>query len=151
MLSQQRRGAAIFAHSLTVQILEEVYSWKELTSYVADQLIKNEKGRSKYIDEIDESLEQFGPYYLLPNVILFHGRPGKEYSNALVIVKLNKAFTAVEDNLPVKLIIGMTTEDSNAHLKLLKYLVEKLKVHQNVVSILSTEKKEEIEKIIHGF
>ena len=131
--------------------MEEVNGWKQLTSFEADQLIKNEQERSNYKDEINESLEQFGPYYLLPNVILFHGKPDKKYSNALVIVKLNKAFTAVEDNLPVKLIVGMTAEDSNAHLKVLQHLVEKLNVYQNVVDILSAKKKEEIEKVIHEF
>lgn len=119
-----------------------------MTRCVVTQLTKNKENCKHYQDEIDKSLKQFGPYYLLPNVILLHGRPNPKYSNALTIIKLNTAFASVENNLPVKLIIGMTSEDSNAHLKLLKHLVDKLKVHENVVQLLSAETNEEIVKIV---
>ncbi len=100
--------------------------WKDAVRLSAQPLVDDQIVTKNYVDEIINSVNEYGPYFVIaPHVALAHA-PSKAGANELAM-----GITVLEpsikfhndDNDPVSYVFTLSAPDSNSHLKAMQELV----------------------------
>ncbi|KRK81579.1 phosphotransferase system mannitol fructose-specific IIA domain containing protein [Companilactobacillus bobalius DSM 19674] len=119
------------------------HDWKEAIKLSAQPLVDDEIVTSNYVNEIINSVNEYGPYFVIaPHVALAHA-PGKAGAKELAMgisvlepaIEFNNA-----DNDPVSYVFTLSAPDSNSHLKAMQELVYLL-TDDNFYQVLSNSQK----------
>jgi len=104
----------------TVSFRAEASDWKEAVKIGTDLLVKTGSIEPRYYDEIVQSTERLGPYYILaPGIAMPHARPeGGVIENGFSLVTLKKPVVfGDEDNDPIDILLTMAAKDTETQNK----------------------------------
>jgi PTS system ascorbate-specific IIA component len=127
--------------------------WKEAIRLSSQPLLDQKIVTSNYVDEIINSVNEYGPYFVIaPHVALAHA-PGKAGAKKLAMgisvlepsVKFNNA-----DNDPVSYVFTLSAPDSDSHLKAMQELVYLLTDEKFYQVLSNSETPSEILRFIKG-
>ncbi|MQS75154.1 PTS sugar transporter subunit IIA [Companilactobacillus halodurans] len=100
--------------------------WKDAIRLSAQPLLDDDIVTSNYVDEIINSVKEYGPYFVIaPHVALAHapGKAGaKELAMGITVLEPAIKFHN-EDNDPVSYVFTLSAPDNNSHLKAMQELV----------------------------
>lgn len=128
--------------------------WKDAIRKGSEILINNGFVEERYTEAILNNFEKFGPYMVIaPGMVLSHARPEegvKKLSMSLMTLKDPIEFGS-EMNDPVKLIITLAAIDSEAHMKVIKKLMELLMNPEDLNKLINSEEVEEVIQMINKY
>lgn len=101
-----------------IRLQAEARTWQEAVKLGVDLLVEAEVVEPRYYQAILDSVERFGPYFVIaPGLAMPHGRPEegvKKNGFALVTLKTPLTFNH-EDNDPVDILITLAAVDARTH------------------------------------
>lgn len=128
--------------------------WKDAITKGSEILINKGFVEERYTDAIINNFEKFGAYMVIaPGIVLSHARHDdgvKKLSLSLMTVKDPIVF-GNEMNDPVKLIITLAAIDNEAHMKVIKKLMELLMNAEDLNKLMYSEDVEAVIKIINKY
>lgn len=129
-------------------------NWKDVIRKGSEILINKGLVEERYTEAILNNFEEFGPYMVIaPGIVLSHARPEQG------VKKLSMSLMTIEDpiefgsemNDPVKLAITLAAIDSEAHMKVIRKLMELLMNTEDLNKLMNSEKVEEAIQIINKY
>lgn len=137
-----------------IKINVKCMDWKDAIRKGSEILIKNGFVEERYTEAILNSFEEFGSYMVIaPGIVLSHARPEegvKKLSISLMTLKDPIEFGS-EMNDPVKLVITLAAIDSEAHMEVIKKLMELLMNAEDLNKLMNSEEVEEAIQIINKY
>ena len=105
-----------------IKILDTVSDWQEAIKIVIQPLVEQGYCEKRYIDGIIANTYTYGPYYVLcENLALIHASSDKGVIDTqLSIVVLKNPVRFKKDGFDVRILIGLTAIDSNAHISAMR-------------------------------
>ena len=103
----------------------KVADWQEAVNLSVGLLEKNGYVEQRYIDATLDSVRTLGPYIVLaPGIAIPHARPedGALKTGISLVTLATPVYFGSEENDPVRLIIGLASNDRTSHIGLLKKL-----------------------------
>ena len=142
-----------FIDNQSIQINQDAKDWKEAISILFQPLIKNQICGEKYVEDVIETTNTYGPYYIItPKVAMPHATSDvvEKDGFALACFK-NKVY--FNDNDWAQIFIGFCTKNPKDHLNLaipqIVKLFEPREGRQDTIEkMLKAKSKEEIIEII---
>lgn len=134
-------------HAETIQVIEEVFDWKEAVKVAANPLLTNGTVEASYIEAMIENIDTLGPYVVIgPEVAISHARPEKGVNRiGMSLLRLKKPVYFLNNNdFPVRLLFCMAATDNTTHLKALSQLTELLSEKNNLKILKGLESIDEI-------
>ncbi|MDR7078432.1 transcriptional antiterminator/mannitol/fructose-specific phosphotransferase system IIA component (Ntr-type) [Neobacillus niacini] len=131
----------------TIQVIEEVFDWKEAVRQAANPLLINGSIAASYIEAMIENIETLGPYVVIgPEVAIPHARPEKGVNRiGMSFLKLKKPVYFLNNHdYPVRLLFCIAATDNTTHLKALSQLTELLNEENSIGILKELESIEEI-------
>lgn len=113
-------------HEDLIKLNIQANDWKDAVGKSAQPLVDNKYITDNYVSEIINSVNEYGPYFVIaPHVALAHA-PSDSGAKSLAMgistlkpaVKFNNA-----DNDPVSYVFTLSAPDSDSHLKAMQELV----------------------------
>ncbi|BCZ44199.1 PTS ascorbate transporter subunit IIA [Clostridium gelidum] len=137
-----------------IKINVKCMDWKDAIRKGSEILINKGFVEERYTEAILNNFEKFGPYMVIaPGMVLSHARPEegvKKLSMSLMTLKDPIEFGS-EMNDPVKLIITLAAVDSEAHMKVIKKLMELLMNAEDLNKLMNSEEVEEAIQMINKY
>lgn len=128
--------------------------WKDAIRKGSEILMKRGLVEERYAEAIINNFEIFGPYMVItPGIVLSHARPEdgvKKLSMSLMTLKDPMEFGS-EQNDPVKIIITLAAIDNEAHIKVIKKLMELLMNDEDMNKLMNSEEIDEVIQIINKY
>lgn len=128
--------------------------WKDTIRKGSEILINKGFVEERYTEAILNNFEEFGSYMVIaPGIVLSHARPEegvKKLSMSLMTLKDPIEFGS-EMNDPVKLVITLAAIDSEAHMEVIKKLMELLMNAEDLNKLMNSEEVEEAIQIINKY
>lgn len=131
----------------TIQVIEEVFDWKEAIKVAADPLLGNGTIEVSYVEAMIENIDILGPYVVIgPEVAIPHARPEKGVNRiGISLLKLKKPVYFLNNkDYPVRLLFCIAATDNTTHLKALSQLTELLNEDNSLEILKELESIEEI-------
>ncbi|OIK09757.1 PTS fructose transporter subunit IIA [Bacillus sp. MUM 116] len=131
----------------TIQVMEEVFDWKEAIKAAANPLLMNGTIEASYIEAMIENIETLGPYVVIgPEVAIPHARPEQGVNRiGMSLLKLKKPVYFLNNkDYPVRLLFCIAATDNTTHLKALSQLTELFSEKNNLDSLKELESIDEI-------
>ncbi|WP_423798093.1 BglG family transcription antiterminator [Neobacillus sp. SAB-20_R2A] len=131
----------------TIQVMEEVFDWKEAIKAAASPLLINGTIETSYVDAMIENIDTLGPYVVIgPEVAIPHARPEKGVNRiGMSFLKLKKPVYFLNNNdYPVRLLFCIAATDNTTHLKALSQLTELLNETKNLELLNELESIDDI-------
>lgn len=131
----------------TIQVMEEVFDWKEAIKAAANPLLIKGTIETSYVDAMIENIDTLGPYVVIgPEVAIPHARPEKGVNRiGMSFLKLKKPVYFLNNNdYPVRLLFCIAATDNTTHLKALSQLTELLNETKNLEMLKELESIEDI-------
>lgn len=121
--------------------------WKDAIKLSAQPLVEDGIVTKNYVNEIINSVNEYGPYFVIaPHVALAHapGKAGaKELAMGISVLEPAIPFNNA-DNDPVSYVFTLSAPDSNSHLKAMQELVELLSDEKFYQVLSNSQKSSEI-------
>lgn len=136
-----------------IRFEESFDSWEEAIKTSSESLVDGDYINNEYVDEMIQSVKQYGPYIVIaPNIAMPHARPeagSKKVGFSVMICKTPVAFSEQKEH-QASLFVTLSCVSADTHLKMMQALVEVLGDESKVKSLLATTNKEEVLKIFGG-
>ncbi|MCP0888017.1 PTS sugar transporter subunit IIA [Ligilactobacillus sp. WILCCON 0076] len=136
-----------------IQLNVEAMDWSEGIKKAAYPLEKNGYITKNYINAILDSVNKYGPYFVItPHVALSHAPSSTgaiKLAMGLCILKNPLKFNS-KDNDPVKYIFTLSSPDSSSHLDAMKDLVVLLSDSKFYKELDNAKTVDEVLRIIGG-
>lgn len=137
----------------TIELSVVADNWKEAIKRGGELLIKKGLIKKTYIDEMIESINQFGPYIVvMPGVAFAHSKPSASVlGNGLSFVRFEtpvKFGSAKND--PVSIMFTIAAVDERKHMDELQALAMLLMQEENIKMLMNSS-KEEIIQLFEGY
>lgn len=117
----------------------------------AQILIDSKKITEEYVKEMIDTLDRFGPYFVLaPGIAFPHSKPSPSVlETGISIATLEKPieFGSLEND-PVSIICVLASKDTEEHLMLLKKMVAFLGEQNNIVLLRKASSQKDINEIV---
>lgn len=154
-IKHEKEGRELMLNDVISQDLIEtnvtVDTPHEAINYVGNLLKGQDLIKQSYIDEMLESFEKNGPYFVIaPGIAMPHARPEagvRGVGISLITLQKPIKFNHIEND-PVKLIIGLCAVDNQSHLNALSNLMEILSDEDKLEKIKNSESSGEILDIL---
>lgn len=136
-----------------IRFEESFDSWEEAIRKSSGSLIEGDYISTNYVDEMIQSVKQYGPYIVIaPNIAMPHARPeagSNKVGFSVMICKTPVAFSEEKEH-HASLFVTLSCVSADTHLKMMQALVEVLGDEVKVQKLLETTDKEEVLKIFGG-
>ncbi|MGL5205729.1 MAG: PTS sugar transporter subunit IIA [Metamycoplasmataceae bacterium] len=137
-----------------IKISNKNLNWKEAINEGVDLLVKNDSCLPIFADKIIESVEKFGPYFILmPKLALAHAAPGdyiKKNGLSLIVFKENIKFSDSSSH-DVQLLFTLAAKDESSHIDLLMRFAELFQEDKELINrIIKSNNIEEIKQELKG-
>lgn len=137
-----------------IKINIKCLDWRDAIRKGSEILVEKRFVEERYIDAIFKSFEEFGSYMVIaPGVVLSHARPEngvKKLSMSLITLKDPIEF-GNEMNDPVKIVITLAAIDSEAHMNVIRKLMELIMNDEDLNKLMNLTEIEEAMKIINKY
>ena len=100
-----------------------VTDWRAAATVCGELLVQAAKVKAEFITSMIKVVEKFGPYMILvPEVVFFHGEPGKNVNEpCLSMITLKEpVYFSEYDNQKISCAFGFGATDNISHLDILK-------------------------------
>lgn len=128
-------------------------SWEEAIRTSSESLVNGDYINDKYVDEMIQSVKEYGPYIVIaPNIAMPHARPeagSNRVGFSVMICKTPVAFSEEKEH-QARLFVTLSCVSADTHLKMMQALVEVLGDEKKVQSLLETTDKDEVLTIFGG-
>lgn len=133
-----------------IAIKNAARDWQQAIDLSMEALLKQHYITHEYIDAIKSSTLNHGPYYILaPGVAMPHARPENgALKTGLSLVLLNHSVLFPACDEPVKLLIGLSAANSDAHIGAIQALSELLCEEKNINRLLTANSETQLRNII---
>ena len=131
----------------TIQVMEEVFDWKEAIKASANPLLINGTIEASYIEAMIGNIDTLGPYVVIgPEVAIPHARPEQGVNRiGMSLLKLKKPVYFLNNkDYPVRLIFCIAATDNTTHLKALSQLTELFSEKNNLEILKELESIDDI-------
>jgi len=134
-----------------IQVNVDAKSWKQAIEIAGNVLVNNGQITKKYIEEIIQSVEEHGPYFvLLPRFALAHAKPSDSVlSNSISLITLKEPVSFGSVNDPVSVILCLACTDKDSHVVSLEKIAGKLVTDNFVEMANSCETAEDLFNLIN--
>lgn len=137
-----------------IKINVKCMDWKDAIRKGSEILINKGFVEERYTEAILNNFEEFGSYMVIaPGIVLSHARPEegvKKLSMSLMTLKDPIEFGS-ETNDPVKFVITLAAIDSEAHMEVIRNLMELLMNDDDLNKLMNSEEVEEAIQIINKY
>lgn len=134
--------------SITIRPLAQ--NLQEAVDFSMSSLLANRYINENYIQAIKDSTISNGPYYILaPGVAMPHARPecgALKTGMSLTLLRQDVQFTDEDDG--IKLLIGLSSADSDSHIGAIQALSELLCEEDVLAALLAAKSEKELADII---
>lgn len=131
----------------------EADTWEEAVRIAGRLLYDNDYVEERYIQSMVDIVKEYGPYIVIDEgLALAHARPedgARKLGLSFVTLKTPVEFGS-EDNDPVKLVMGLSAVDADAHLDVMSELAELLSDEEIMKQIFEADSSEKIQDLISG-
>ena len=131
----------------------EADNWEEAVKIAGRLLYENDYVEERYIQSMVDIVKEYGPYIVIDEgLALAHARPedgARKLGLSFVTLKTPVEFGS-EDNDPVKLVMGLSAVDADAHLDVMSELAEILSDEAVMEQIFEADSSEKIQDLISG-
>jgi len=133
-----------------ISIKESASDWKEAIDFSMAILLRKGYVTSAYIDAIKHATEENGPYYILcPFIAMPHARPERgAIKTGLSLTLLKNSVPFGDNKEPVKLLIGLSAADADAHIGAIQILSELFCEEAHVAALLNATSQQQLMNII---
>lgn len=138
-------------HERYINISLDVNDWKDALVKGSDILKIDNIIESRYVDEMINSVEKFGPYIVIsPGVALGHARPEHgAIKQGITISTLKKPIKfGHKTNDPVKLLIIIVSTNSENHIEMLRDISMLLSNTEILEGIINSKTKDELKSYL---
>jgi ascorbate PTS system EIIA or EIIAB component len=134
-----------------IQVKARAVEWREAIEIAGNLLLKDEKIKRKYIDNMIKAVIDMGPYIVItPGLALAHAEPSSEVlENAVSLITLEEPVNFGSINDPVNVILCLASTDNNSHINVLKAVAEKLMIEGMIDRLAVCESVQEIYSLIN--
>ena len=135
-----------------ILIHKEVSDWQEAIKVVAEPLLKEEVITENYIDEMINTVKEYGPYIVIgEHIALAHARPtdGSKKLGLSVATLKNPVNFGHEDHDPVNIIFCLSAIDNYSHLNIMKNLIELIHDKDKLKRLAQADTVESFENILY--
>lgn len=125
----------------------DVKNWEEALQEAGNLLVASGKVTDKYVQNMIDSIREFGPYIvIMPGIAFGHARPDESViDNCFSIITLkNKIEFGHDQNDPVEIVFAFAAKDSNNHLEAIQDLGLFLMEEENVEFLKQAQDSKEI-------
>ncbi|WP_318028577.1 PTS sugar transporter subunit IIA [Mycoplasmopsis gallinacea] len=141
---------SLLAHN-SIEIQQEASSWKEAIKLACKPLEKAGVITEKYYQEILDSTEKYGPYYIIAKNFAMPHASDTEHavlSNGFSLVTLKEP-VKFDDGQEVKILMCLAAKDGEVHTQVaIPQIVAVFEDETNIDKIASSKTKEEVVEII---
>lgn len=134
----------------SISIKPAAKNWQEAIDFSMSALLSHHYINANYIQAIKDSTLNNGPYYILaPGVAMPHARPecgALKTGMSLTLLKQEVCF--VEDDQPVKLLIGLSAANADSHIGAIQALSELLCEEDTLAALLAAKSEKQLADII---
>lgn len=133
-----------------ISIKNSADDWQQAIDYSMEVLLQKGYVTSSYIDAIKSTTQEIGPYYILaPLVAMPHARPEcGAIKTGLSLTLLKNTVSFGKDKEPVKLLIGLSAADSDAHIGAIQALSEMFCEESQIEALLNANTERQLLDII---
>ena len=133
-----------------IAIKNAARDWQQAIDFSMEALLKQHYITHEYTDAIKASTLNHGPYYILaPGVTMPHARPENgALKTGLSLVLLNHSVLFPAYDEPVKLLIGLSAANSDAHIGAIQALSELLCEEENINRLFTANSETQLRNII---
>lgn len=126
-------------------------SWQEAVQLSGQLLLKSGRIEARYIDAMERSVRELGPYAVLaPGIVLLHARP----DDGVIIPCLSLVILSTPVNFghsqndPVDLVFALGAVDKNAHIQALQQLATLLANPDFLAAVRAAKTRQELFAVI---
>ncbi len=135
-----------------IELAVEANDWQEAIRLAGEPLVKKDKVKAKYIENMIDVVKDLGPYIvIMPGVAFAHARPDESVNEtciSLITLKTPVNFGSAAND-PVSIIFAFAAQNSDSHVMALQEVANFLSVDENVELLkTSTDKKKILDKIL---
>lgn len=134
----------------SISIKDNATDWMQAVDFSMEVLLKNGYVTPDYVEAIKRTTLETGPYYILaPLIAMPHSRPENgALKTGLSLTLLKNAVVFGEIEEPVKLLIGLSAADSDAHIGAIQALSEMFCEGSQMESLLNANTSQQLMEII---
>lgn len=129
-----------------IKIVDRIDDWKDAVHISLKPLEEGGYVETRYAEEIIQTTEEIGPYYVLAeDIALIHGRPEQgvlKKQIAITLVKEPVIFSS--DSFPVRILIALAATDANSHLGIMQLLASIFMDDNKIKTFAGCNSREEI-------
>lgn len=134
-------------------LCEQVQDWRDAIRKVSIPLLKDDVIEKRYIENMIESVEEFGPYIVIgKHLALAHARPEdgvKKLGISVATLKKPIEF-GNEDNDPVKIVFCLAAIDSYSHLNIMKNLIDLINEGGKIDRLVECKNIKEFKEVLYA-
>ena len=133
-----------------IQLNVDCDDWKDAIRKTSNLLVRAGSVHESYADDLIKTVEDLGPYIvLLPGFALAHTEPGKQnvYKDDVSLITVNKGVKFNSPNDPVRVIIAISSLNTDTHVNMLQSIATKMMDDNTVDRILECKDESEIVKL----
>ncbi|PHM46061.1 BglG family transcriptional regulator [Xenorhabdus mauleonii] len=137
-----------------IQWVPQAKDWREAIAIACQPLIDNGAIEPRYVEAINDSHEEIGPYYVIgPGIAIPHARPEQGVNRlALSLTVFHQGVTfGSEGNDPVKLLIVFATTSNDSHIEVIAELARLFDEQKEIDQLMHSASKDEIFSIVQGY
>jgi transcriptional antiterminator/mannitol/fructose-specific phosphotransferase system IIA component (Ntr-type) len=135
--TDKKTGLLSFLSCNRIDITKEEFTWQEAIHFAGERLIQYGSIEKKYLDTIVSQIQYYGPYmFITKGLVLAHAKPEDGVNRLDVSMTIFKKAVRFSEYHEANVIITLAAEDQEKHLKILK----------DIMSILSEEQREHVDK-----
>ena len=130
-------------------------NWEEAIRISCEKLVENNYITESYIDEIIDSVYEYGPYIVIvPQVAMPHAKPDNPgvLDTGISFTKFPREVNFVDLNknevLPATLFFTLAAKNSDEHLKNIMELMELLNDEEMIPKLLETNSLKDYKKLL---
>ncbi|MDX7987275.1 PTS sugar transporter subunit IIA [Xenorhabdus sp. 12] len=137
-----------------IQWVPHAKDWREAIAIACQPLIDNGAIEPRYVEAINHTHEEIGPYYVIgPGIAIPHARPEQGVNRlalSLTVFHQGVIFGS-EGNDPVKLLIVFATTSNDSHIEVIAELAALFDEQKEIDQLMNSASKDEIFSIVQGY
>ncbi len=137
----------------SIKLRVDAKNWEEAVRKAGDILVRQEKVKQAYVDNMIQAINDLGPYIvIMPGIAFAHARPDDSVcETCMSMITLTEPVEfGSKHNDPVQIVFAFAANTGEEHLKALQDLAQFLAVEKNLKALQNAESCDEIYEQIIG-
>lgn len=123
----------------SIALEAEQLEFRVAVARAVELLVTDRKAAPAYVDEVLQSLEELGPYFVVaPGIAIAHAKPSDSvFEVGFSLLSLSSGTESGSHNDPVHLLFAFCSPDADSHINLLGAFAESISVPGKIKLLLN--------------